>query len=491
MSSLAQNLEELKGNVHLEEFAGDGEHALTSEQKEFIKKEKRVVRKLDMYITPVMLLLMLISYLDRGNIGFAATQGMTKDIGLTGNELNTAVSIFYLTYILSEFPSTMFVKRLQFYRVIPVLVFCWGLVCMCMGFIQNYAGLIVCRLLLGTFEGCLFPSMTMFLLNWYRREEVGQRVCYLYIGSALSGAFGGLIAFAILYMDGTAGYPGWRWLYIIEGIVTIVFAFVCYFLIPRSYSTAYFFTDEDKAVQKQRLELMESYSGGDGKYTRKDVKNALLDIKTWLHGFNQILMSTIIYGFGTFLPIILKDGFNYSTKKSQYYVIPVQIVGAVCYFIAAVLSERFKAYFLAMVISAPIGMAGYAILLTKQHASVWYGATYMIASCCYIITGTSIAWHGMNIAPDGKRAAAMGVHLGLANVGGIIAGQIYRSTSAPRFLLGHGWSLASIGLGFVCWWILFFIYRHREAKKARLVAEGYVVPDGEWTDRSPGFKYQL
>jgi MFS family permease len=74
----------------------------------------------------------------------------------------------------------MYVKRLQFYRVIPVLVFCWGLVCMCTGFIQNYAGLIVCRLLLGAFEGCLFPSMTMFLLNWYRREEVGQRVCYLY-----------------------------------------------------------------------------------------------------------------------------------------------------------------------------------------------------------------------------------------------------------------------------------------------------------------------
>ncbi|ETI27215.1 hypothetical protein G647_09898 [Cladophialophora carrionii CBS 160.54] len=491
MSAQQQTLDELKGRVHLEEVVGDGETALTEDQKAFLKKEKRVVRKLDLYITPVMLLLMLISYLDRGNIGFAATQGMTKDIGLKANELSTAVSIFYLTYILSEFPTTMYVKRLQFQRVIPVLVFSWGLVCMCMGFIQNYAGLIVCRLLLGTFEGCLFPSMTMFLLNWYKREEVGQRVCYLYIGSALSGAFGGLIAFGILYMDGTAGYPGWRWLYIIEGIITIAFAFVCYFLIPQSYATAYFFNDEDKAVQKQRLELMEAYSGGDGKYTRNDVKNAMLDIKTWLHGINQILMSTIIYGFGTFLPIILRDGFNYSTKQAQYFVIPVQIVGAVCYFIVAVLSDRYKARFVSLVCAAPLGIAGYAVLLTKQHASVWYGATYLIAASCYIITGTSIAWHGMNIAPDGKRAAAMGVHLGLANIGGIIAGQIYRSTSAPRFLLGHGWSLASIGLGFCIWWILFFIYKHREAKKARMEAEGIVVPDSEWTDRSPGFKYQF
>lgn len=88
MSSLVQDLDELKGNVHHEEVTSASEHGLTPEQKEFIKKEKRVVRKLDLYITPVMLLLMLISYLDRGNIGFAATQGMTKDIGLKTNELS-------------------------------------------------------------------------------------------------------------------------------------------------------------------------------------------------------------------------------------------------------------------------------------------------------------------------------------------------------------------------------------------------------------------
>jgi hypothetical protein len=90
MSVSPQNLDDLKGKVHLEEVVGDGEHALTEEQKTFLRKEKQVVRKLDLYITPVMLLLMLISYLDRGNIGFAATQGMTKDIGLKANELSVS-----------------------------------------------------------------------------------------------------------------------------------------------------------------------------------------------------------------------------------------------------------------------------------------------------------------------------------------------------------------------------------------------------------------
>lgn len=144
------------------------------------RREARLVRKLDCFIAPVMMLLMLISYLDRGNIGFAATQGMTADIGLVGSQLNTAVSVFYIFYILAEFPTALLVKRLQFNRVIPTITFCWGLVCLSTGFIQSFGSLVVTRILLGFFEGCLFPAMTLFMCNWYRREELAMRVSYLF-----------------------------------------------------------------------------------------------------------------------------------------------------------------------------------------------------------------------------------------------------------------------------------------------------------------------
>ncbi|KAH8811112.1 retrograde regulation protein 2 [Xylogone sp. PMI_703] len=481
---------EFNENAHLE-VASDDENGLTPAQVEFKKKEAKVVRKLDLFITPVILLLQLISYLDRGNIGFAATQGMSKDIHLKGNQLNIAVSIFYLFYILTEFPTAMWVKRVQFHIAIPILTACWGLICLCTGFIQNFAGLVVCRLLLGIFEGCLFPSMTLLLVNWYKREEVATRIAFLYVGSALSGAFGGLIAFGILFMDGTANYAGWRWLYIIEGLATIVFAVGCYFAIPKSYSTAYFLNQEDKEVMKIRQEQMAAYSGGDGKYTKKDVKHAAGDIKTWLHGFIQVFCATIIYGFGTFLPVILKNGFHYSTMQAQYLVIPVNVVGAICYAVGAILADRYKARFISLIVTAPLGIIGYSILLSKQSAGVWYFSTYLISASCYLITGTNIGWHSINCAPDGKRAASLGVHLGLANVGGIVAGQIYQSTDAPRYLMGHGWSLASIGVAWFGWWVLFFIYKKREALKDRMIAEGKTVPADEWTDRAPEFRYQF
>lgn len=144
------------------------------------RREARLVRKLDCFIAPIMMLLMLISYLDRGNIGFAATQGMTADLGLRGSQLNTAVSVFYVSYILAEFPSAMLVKRLAFHRVIPAITLGWGLVCLFTGFVQAFWSLVLTRLLLGFFEGCLFPCMTLFLCDWYKREELAVRVSYLF-----------------------------------------------------------------------------------------------------------------------------------------------------------------------------------------------------------------------------------------------------------------------------------------------------------------------
>lgn len=142
----------------------------------------------------------------------------------------TAVSVFYIFYVLAEFPASMLVKRLQFNRVIPTITFCWGVVCLCTGFVHSFGPLIVTRILLGFFEGCLFPSMTLFLCNWYKREELGFRVAFLFskytwelrrrrwiaadtlqVAAAISGAFGGLLAWAMLHMDGVSGLAGWRW----------------------------------------------------------------------------------------------------------------------------------------------------------------------------------------------------------------------------------------------------------------------------------------
>jgi predicted MFS family arabinose efflux permease len=378
--------------------------------------------------------------------------------------------------------------------------------------VNNFAGLVTTRIFLGFFEGCLFPSMTLFLCNWYTREELGIRVAYLFIASALSGAFGGLIAFGILYMDGVAGWAGWRWLYVLEGIITIVWAACCVWLVPKSFETAYFLNEDEKQLMRQRAARTQAYSDstGSGHYGKRDIKEAAKDVKSWLHGCIQIAVVTILYGFGTFLPIIIRNGFHFSVKevsnthrnmliymgidfaKAQYLVIPVNLWGAIVYAIGAYLSDRYQTRFLPLILMAPVGIAGYAILLSPVSPGVQYFATYLISTACFLCTGGNITWLSANCAPDGKRAASLGILLTLTNIGGVVSGQIYQSNAAPKYTLGHAWSLGCLAFAWFNWWIVRAMYRRREARKDKKIAEAYVRPEGiMYTDRDPDFRYQI
>lgn len=136
---------------------------------------------------------------------------MPEDIGATTEQFSTAVSIFYATYVAFETPWAVLLKKLTPRVVITGLCVVWSLTTIFSGFINNIGGLYAARLVLGACEGGLFPSLNLYLTMVYKREEQAKRVSYLFVCTALAGAFGGLLAYAILQMDGVAGYAGWRW----------------------------------------------------------------------------------------------------------------------------------------------------------------------------------------------------------------------------------------------------------------------------------------
>ena len=162
------------------------------------------------------------------------------------------------------------------------------------------------------------------------------------------------------------------------------------------------------------------------------------------------------------------------------------------YAVGAYVSDKFKKRVVVMLVCAPIGIAGYAILLAWDvPAGVQYFSTYLIATACFLCTGGNIAWLSGNCAPDGKRAVSLGIQLTLTNIGGIVSGQIYQSDAAPRFTLGHAWSLGCLGFAWCGWWVLIVLYRRREARKDKKLAEGYTESPEDFTDRSPTFRYQF
>lgn len=178
--------------------------------------EKKLLWKIDWKILPVIIPLYVCSFLDRVNIGKyrvlllvlkasgvlhmtgnARLYGLEEDLGLTSMEFSIALSILFVTYVSVEIPSNLLIKRIGSSRWIAFITFMWGLTAMCMGFVQSFGGLVVCRLFLGLFEGGFVPGVLLYMSDFYTKNEIALRVSMFIFSSPLAGAFGGLLAYAI------------------------------------------------------------------------------------------------------------------------------------------------------------------------------------------------------------------------------------------------------------------------------------------------------
>ena len=136
--------------------------------------------------------------------------GILTDIHASPTQFSTAVSIFYCTYVLFETPFTLLSKVVTPRLLLCLLCAIWSLTTIFTGFIKSIGGLYATRLILGMCEAGLFPVLALYLTQVYRREEMAKRMAYLFCCTALAGAFGGLLAYGLLQMDGVSGVAGWR-----------------------------------------------------------------------------------------------------------------------------------------------------------------------------------------------------------------------------------------------------------------------------------------
>lgn len=151
------------------------------------EEEARVVRKLDTSVLPILGLLYFLAALDRSNIGNSATAGLKANIGLSDLQYSNVVSLLFVTYILSEIPATLLLRKFKPHRFLAICGACWALVTIGTTFVQSYGSLLACRLLLGLFEGGYFPCLMLYVLIFYKKEEQGLRMAVLLLCAGLAG----------------------------------------------------------------------------------------------------------------------------------------------------------------------------------------------------------------------------------------------------------------------------------------------------------------
>ena len=457
--------------------------------------EKALVRKLDVHLLWLVMSLYLFSFLDRVNIGNARLYDFESDLGLAGSQFQIAVSILFVTYIAFEVPSNLVLKKFTPRYWIAFITLGWGVVATLSGLVQNYAGLLACRLLLGALEAGLFPGMNVFLTFFYTKHELALRVGYLFVSAAIAGALGGLLAYGIGHMHGVAGMSGWRWIMIIEGIPTVILGVLVYFFLPNDSDSAYFLTENEKKAMEIRHSRHYGYTAKAQKFSRKDMAKAFKDWKVWLFCVGQFGVDTCLYGFSTFLPTIIRGIGSWDNAQVQLLTIPCYFLGAACYMTMAWLSDRTQHRGVFCVVFAAIVCVGYAVLISPVSASVAYFGCFLVAAGLYVVVGLPLAWLPNNSPRYGKRTTANGLQLAIGNMSGIMAPFIYPNTDQPRYIRGHAVTLAMVGMAGIIYGSLTLWF----ARENRLRDGGKVKPDHESLsdeelqelgDESPRFRYQ-
>ncbi|KAL9007183.1 MAG: hypothetical protein Q9188_000117 [Gyalolechia gomerana] len=404
--------------------------------------EKRVVRKCDLHVLPVLSVVFMVAFLDRINIGNARIQGLEADLDMEGQQYNVALQVFFILYILFEVPSNIFIRKMAPSTWLSGIILGWGILTIGMGVTRSYAGLVVCRVGLGLFEAGFLPGCLYLMSVYYRRHELQRRFNIFYGTAILSGSFSGLFAYALANMAGVGGYNGWRWIFIIEGLGTVILAVITKFLIPDWPETASFLTLDERAFAVHRVHEDMAGSAMDD-LDKKSRRRIFLDWKIWIGAIIYFGCANNGYGTAFFTPTILEQ-LGWTSIKAQVYSIPIYAVSTVVAVATAFLSDCLRHRYLFCMIGICVNSAGY-IMLLAQHGlpvAVRYIAVYMVQAGGYITMPLTLVWLNNNLGGHYKKGIGAALQIGLGNLGGVVASNIYIPSQAPTFPLGFGTSLA-------------------------------------------------
>ncbi|OAP58669.1 hypothetical protein AYL99_07759 [Fonsecaea erecta] len=457
-------------------------------------ERKKLLRKMDLRLVPMVTLLYLLSFLDRGNIGNARLGGLEDDLGLVGNQYNIALTIFFFPYCLFEAPSNLLLMRFRPSIWLPSIMIAWGTVMTLMGTVQNYEGLLATRFFLGMTESGLFPGVAYYLTMWYTRHEVQFRMGLFFAGASLAGGFSGLLAYAILKMDGVAGQAGWRWIFILEGILTVIVAVAAFWFIHDFPETAKFLTQRERVYLVHRLRHDLGGQGHDGEavgletsFRWKYVAMAFTDWQTYMMVLLYWAACCPLYGVSLFLPTIVKS-MGYKSTEAQLLTIPIYAAACISCLLVGYLSDRLKKR-APFVFGCYVAMlTGYIMCAAPKHFTP--GLTYagiMIAACgLYSVIPGLLAWFSNNLAPVHKRSVAMALQIGLGTLAGAAASNFYVASDAPTYRTGHTIELAFVSMGLVLVVTYYISCSLANKKRAKMSLEAYTNQQlAELGDKSP------
>jgi len=470
-----------KLNTHINRSVSD--EAILSE---FTKDEERsILHRIDRRLVLTVGFMYCISLMDRTNLSAANIAGMAVELKLIGYRYSIITLVFFITYVVFQFPATIIIKKLGPRFFLTLVTLLWGSVMIGMGFVRNWRTLAGLRVILGIFEAGFFPGSVYLLSTWYVRYEVQKRYSVFYMIGSLASACAGILAYGIMQMDGIRGYRGWRWIFIIEGILTCIIAFIGFFTLVDFPDNAQrhkrFLNPREIKWALARINVDRADAVAEPFSLKKFLRPAL-EAKTWAFGLIFGMSTTVTYSLAYFLPVILNQGLGYSVGASQCLVAPPYAAAGIWMYISAWVGDKYRIRGPLVAFNAILAIVGVCVLGFVHNLGARYFGVFLCCIGSNANVPTALTYQANNIRGHWKRAFCSATLVGWGGIGGIIGSLVFRSQDAPAYHPGLYACLASqiiilIAVGALS---IKFYLSNRRADRGELIIEGI-----------EGFRYTL
>jgi len=446
---------------------------------------RKLLHRIDKRLVLTTGFMYCVSLIDRTNIGSANIAGMGHDLGLDeGYRYSTIALVFFVSFILSEPPATIICRKMGAKIFLPAITLAWGILLIGFGFPRNWETLAGLRFILGILEGGFLPCCIYLISTWYTRYDLQKRITAFYAIGFFSSGLGGILAYGLMQMEDVGGIRGWRWIFIMEGLLTVVIATISYFTILDFPDRAHL---KSSFLTRSECELVMRHIDAD----RSDADKEPWDFKKWLasgadpliYGYALIFfgLTAITYAVAYFLPIILRNQMNFSMAASQCLIAPPYFVAACWMYLTAWLSDKYRIRGPIMIGNSLIGTIGLCLMGFVDNAGVAYFGVFLI--CCGFNTNipACMTYQSNNIRGQWKRAFCSATLIGTGGIGGIAGSLMFRSQDAPGYRPGMYASLgcAVLTLIVICINTWYFKRENAKADKGLKILQGH--PDFRYT----------
>lgn len=372
------------------------------------------------------MLIYLLSYIDRSNAGNAKLFGALEDLGISGQQWNTALAVFFITYSAGGIPAMIALKRWGPKLWLPILLTSVGVVLVCSGLQHNMGGWTAFRIILGLVEAGIFPGCSFVLTAWYSPDELHSRMTLFYSGASLAGAFSGLLAYAIGQLDGTWGYHGWRFIYVIEGTLSVVVGLLAFiFVYPSPENVKSWLSDDERRFLVLRHKFSaggESAIGEKEEFDWKYARQAFKSMHIYAIALMEFTLCVVVYGASFILPTVIAN-LGYSAARAQAMTVPPYAFACIVTVASGFLADRYQKRMLSVLLPNLLAALGFVIILASVHNKHATGVTlwgvFFVVGGLYPISPAVTAWISLNTAGSMKRAVSIGSMIAFSQLGGV------------------------------------------------------------------------